>query len=173
MDRTLYRSRGDRVIAGVAGGLGEYLGVDPVLIRVGIVLLALVGNLAVVAAYIVMAIVVPEEPAAGERPAGAETEVRMAEERMGPGDMPEPGDFGRPPAPDPFKSAPPPAPPPRGSQGPQPEGPTRRGGTTAGLVLIALGVVFLLQRFIGFDILGLWPLILIAAGIWIMFRRRR
>src|SRR2546428_8842047 len=42
--RVLRRSRDDRVIAGVCGGLGRYLGVDPVLLRVAFVVLALGGG---------------------------------------------------------------------------------------------------------------------------------
>ena len=40
----LRRSRSDRVLAGVAGGLGHYFGVDPVIVRVGFVLLAIFGG---------------------------------------------------------------------------------------------------------------------------------
>jgi len=42
--RVLRRSRDDRVIAGVCGGLGRYLGGDPVLLRVAFVVLALGGG---------------------------------------------------------------------------------------------------------------------------------
>ena len=50
--RILNRSTDDKMIAGVAGGLGEYFGVDPVLFRVGFVaatLLSGVGALAYLA----------------------------------------------------------------------------------------------------------------------------
>ncbi|MCL6472757.1 MAG: PspC domain-containing protein [Firmicutes bacterium] len=59
--RKLYRSRRNRVIAGVAGGLGEYLGIDPVVIRILWVLFTLLagsGILAYIAAWIIM----PERP---------------------------------------------------------------------------------------------------------------
>jgi phage shock protein C len=58
----LYRSRSDRMIAGVIGGLGAYLGVDPLILRVVTVLLTLMGAGALVVAYIVMWVLVPEEP---------------------------------------------------------------------------------------------------------------
>jgi phage shock protein PspC (stress-responsive transcriptional regulator)/predicted membrane protein len=42
--RRLYRARRDKVIAGVAGGLGRYFGVDPIFFRIGFVALALFGG---------------------------------------------------------------------------------------------------------------------------------
>lgn len=42
--RPLRRSRDDRVIGGVCGGLGRYLGVDPVLLRIALVILAIAGG---------------------------------------------------------------------------------------------------------------------------------
>jgi phage shock protein C len=62
--RILYRSRDDRMLAGVCGGLGDYFGVDPTLVRLLFVLLALFTGVGVLA-YIVLWIVVPEE---GGRP---------------------------------------------------------------------------------------------------------
>ena len=56
----LYRSRKDRVIWGVAGGLAEYLGIDPVLVRIAFVLLAFAYGVTIIA-YIIMAIAVPNE----------------------------------------------------------------------------------------------------------------
>jgi signal transduction histidine kinase/phage shock protein PspC (stress-responsive transcriptional regulator) len=40
----LVRSRGDRVIAGVAGGLGARLGVDPLLVRIALIVLTFAGG---------------------------------------------------------------------------------------------------------------------------------
>jgi phage shock protein C len=45
--RLLRRSREDRVIAGVCGGLGRYLEVDPVLLRIALVILTVSGGLGV------------------------------------------------------------------------------------------------------------------------------
>ncbi|MDD7939634.1 PspC domain-containing protein [Actinomycetospora lutea] len=53
------RSRRDRVLGGVCGGLGEYLGVDPVLVRVVAVALTLSAGVGVLA-YVVAWIVIPE-----------------------------------------------------------------------------------------------------------------
>lgn len=58
--RRVRRSRKDRVFGGVCGGLGRYLNVDPVLLRIAAVALALSGGLGVLA-YVVAWIVIPEE----------------------------------------------------------------------------------------------------------------
>jgi len=57
--RRLYRSRSDRKVAGVAGGLGDYFDVDPVLFRLGFVLLGLMGGSGILA-YAVAWIILPE-----------------------------------------------------------------------------------------------------------------
>ena len=59
--KKLYRSRTDRVFGGVAGGLGDYLAVDPTLIRLLFIIFALAGGPGFLA-YIIMLFVVPEEP---------------------------------------------------------------------------------------------------------------
>ncbi len=56
----LRRSRTDKVVAGVAGGLGRYLGIDPVILRVAFVVLTLAG-LAGILVYIIGWIAIPEE----------------------------------------------------------------------------------------------------------------
>ncbi len=63
MDKKLMRSSTDRMIGGVCGGLAEYFNIDPSLVRIGFALLTLAGGgfLGIVA-YIVMLIVIPEEP---------------------------------------------------------------------------------------------------------------
>ena len=60
MTRRLYRSRDDRVLAGVCGGLGAYFGIDPTIVRVIAVLSIFVGLLGVIA-YVILALVVPLE----------------------------------------------------------------------------------------------------------------
>jgi phage shock protein C len=62
--RRLHRSRDDRVVAGVCGGLGEYLGVDAVLFRIAFVLLVFAGGLGILA-YVLGWIFLPEEPEPG------------------------------------------------------------------------------------------------------------
>jgi phage shock protein C len=61
----LYRSASDKWVGGVLGGLGRYLGIDPVILRLAFVVSMLAGWGGVVVAYIIMAIVVPLEPTGG------------------------------------------------------------------------------------------------------------
>ena len=61
MEKRLYRSRDNRMLAGVCGGLAKYFGMDPVLGRVlAVVTIVLSFSLAVLA-YIILALVVPLE----------------------------------------------------------------------------------------------------------------
>ncbi len=62
MNERLYRSRDDRVIAGVAAGVADLLNLDPSLVRVLWVILAIMSGGILFLLYIVMMIVVPEEP---------------------------------------------------------------------------------------------------------------
>ncbi len=59
MMKQLRKSSTNKKIAGVCGGIGEYFGVDPTLVRLGFVALSLLagGGLAV---YIIAAIIMPE-----------------------------------------------------------------------------------------------------------------
>lgn len=60
MAKKLYRSRTDRKIWGVCGGLAKYFNIDPTIVRVIAVVSIFVTGVSVIA-YIVMAIVVPLE----------------------------------------------------------------------------------------------------------------
>ncbi len=64
MTKKLYRSRTNRKIAGVCGGIAEYFDIDPVVVRLSAVALLLLGAGSIALVYIIMWIVVPEEPAA-------------------------------------------------------------------------------------------------------------
>ena len=59
--KKLYRSRDNRMIAGICGGLGEYFNMDPTLIRLAVVFLTLWlgGGLLL---YLIGWFVIPEEP---------------------------------------------------------------------------------------------------------------
>ena len=60
MEKKLYRSATDQKIAGVCAGLAKYLNIDPTIIRVIWALIALGG--AGILAYIICALIIPEEP---------------------------------------------------------------------------------------------------------------
>lgn len=62
-DRRLHRSRSKKMVAGVLGGLSDYFGMDPTLLRLAYVTMAFIfGVWSFVIVYFVAAIVVPEEP---------------------------------------------------------------------------------------------------------------
>lgn len=65
MNRSLYRCRHDRRLAGVAGGLAEYFDLDPTLVRVLFFLSIFLGGMGLLL-YIGMAIIVPLEPASAD-----------------------------------------------------------------------------------------------------------
>ncbi len=66
--KKLYRSRDDRMIAGVCGGLGKYLGIDPTLLRLAFALLVVFGVGSGILLYLVLMIIVPLEPATPPMP---------------------------------------------------------------------------------------------------------
>ncbi|MFN2167629.1 MAG: PspC domain-containing protein, partial [Anaerolineae bacterium] len=76
--KKLYRSTDDVMVAGVCSGLAKYFNIDPTLVRIIFVILALAG-LGGVILYLVLWVIVPPEPtaeekakSAGEEPAGEE-----------------------------------------------------------------------------------------------------
>jgi phage shock protein C len=60
--RKLYRSRVNRMVAGVCGGIAEHTNVDPTVVRVLFVVLAFVTGGAALLAYPVLWVIVPETP---------------------------------------------------------------------------------------------------------------
>jgi phage shock protein C len=77
--RVVRRSRSERVVAGVCGGVGRYLGVDPVLLRIAFIILALANGLGVIA-YVVAWVAIPEEHP--DQPAGPAPEPRRETGRL-------------------------------------------------------------------------------------------
>jgi len=148
MTKRLYRSRTNSVIAGVAGGLGEYLDIDPVLIRIAFVVATFAGGFGIIT-YIIAWVIMPE---------GARSQPQAA-----PGVEPSPLSSST--EPPPGESTTPPAP------GPAEKG---RGGVIGGIVLISLGVLFLADNFFPrFDVIDYWPLIFVAIGAGMLYRAVR
>jgi phage shock protein C len=158
VDDRLYRSRTDSSISGVAGGLAAYLGVDPTLVRVAWVLLAIMSGGVFVLIYIVMAIVVPEAPD-GWAPRGIIGGGAPGQGAPGGAWSGAPGTtWGAPPTQWPpdwqrqHEAAP---------NVIRPE----RAGLVAGVVLIVLGAWFLVDQYVHIDWAVVWPIFVIAAGV--------
>jgi len=58
MNKRLYRSSSDRIIGGICGGLGEYLGISPVFIRIFFVLWTILGQHSVIV-YLLLWLIIP------------------------------------------------------------------------------------------------------------------
>ena len=61
MQKKLYRSGSDKKIAGVCGGIAKYLNIDPTIVRLIWALIVVCGGAGLLA-YIICALVIPEEP---------------------------------------------------------------------------------------------------------------
>lgn len=61
MYKKLYRSSDNRMIAGICGGLGEYFDVDPTIVRLIVLAIALLGGVGIVA-YLLGWIIIPLKP---------------------------------------------------------------------------------------------------------------
>jgi phage shock protein C len=153
MNRRLHRSHADSVIGGVAGGVAEYLDVDPAIVRVLWALLALITGGVFLIIYIVMWIVVPYGP---------ESEVATA---RGP-DTPEPGPS------DATATSNWDAQLPRRSR----RGGSGGGSWILGLVLVVVGLYFLAREYLpDLDFDRLWPIGLVLLGLFLLvsaLRRR-
>ena len=78
--KKLYRSRRNRMIGGVCGGIAEYFNIDPVIVRVAAVALFFMGGSALLA-YVIGLIVIPSEPfelAAAEKQQESQPKVPSA-----------------------------------------------------------------------------------------------
>ena len=177
MQRRLYRSEHDQQLTGVSGGMAEYFDIDPTLMRLLWVLLAIFTGGVAVIAYIVMAVVVPAAPApapgiepgavgADDEPADAGDAPTSADESAaGEAGSAAPGAAGPAPTSQPFD--------PGRSSGDR----SRRMGGPAivGSALVVIGILALLDSLgllAQFDAWRLWPLILIAFGAFLVIRRR-
>lgn len=59
--KKIYRSRNERMIAGVCGGLAEHFGIDPTWVRLIFIILFFAGGAAFLI-YIILWLIVPNEP---------------------------------------------------------------------------------------------------------------
>lgn len=155
--RQLYRSRVNKVLGGVAGGIAEYFEIDPIIVRIIFVLLTL-GHGSGLLIYIVLWLAVPENP---DQPAYVKPETedasthkegkkethKTAEERLEAMGQDIEAAF---------------------KEGDRGTGDSR----IAGVVLLLLGLFFLAQQLMpDFDFAQWWPIFLIIGGLWIMVGR--
>ena len=188
MTDRLYRSPSDRVIAGVAGGLATWLNLDPSLVRVAWVLLAIVSGGLFVLVYIVMMIVVPLPPpgwipqargAAGSSWQGGPPAPGPGGQGAIPGWQPGAGTtWGAPPAAGSAPgtgSAPGSGSAPGAEQGSGWTTPAQpwvaprvdpgNAGIVLGVVLVLLGAFFLVDQYVHIDWDLLWPVVVIVLGV--------
>jgi phage shock protein C len=173
MNRRLYRSRDDRMLAGVAGGLAELWDADPSLVRViWVILVPLTGGFALLA-YIIMAFVVPEGDEATLYAApGVDPATGTGPDQGTESGTPSAG--AAPPAPADWRTAR------REARAARRD--ARRadwgrgsGGLLIGALLVIAGVYFLVREYIpNIDLNWLWPAGLIVLGVVVLasaFRR--
>lgn len=138
MSKKLYRSRDDKVIAGVCGGIADYFEIDTALVRIIWVIITLMGGAGIIA-YIICAFVFPE----GSR---LNDEIGDGEYIVGAKNYD--GEY--------FKD--------ENDDG-------EKNKVLAGSILIALGVLFLIRRYVyWFDFGKLWPVVLIIIGGYIVYK---
>lgn len=148
MERRYYRTTNDKIIAGVCGGLAEYFAIDPLLVRLIFVILAVAGGGGILI-YALLWIVTPEKPLNFQKNETKNQPVMENEQSYQDPASPE-------------------------NQKNNPLKDYRhyrksRGNLIGGLVLITLGAIFLADSFIPhvrFE--DLWPLILVVIGIGLL-----
>ena len=159
MEKRLYRSRSDRMIWGVCGGLAKYFDLDPIIIRIITVLLIFASGVGILA-YIILAIVVPLESSEAAEPKGVIKE-NVEEMKATASQL---GDEIR----ATFVS----------EEGTTKETAKARSRTrnVLGIILIVIGILFLLANFNLMWWLRwtyLWPLVVVAIGLLIIVSARR
>ena len=61
MVKKLYKSNKNKMLDGVCGGIGEYINIDPTIVRLGWVVFCALGGSGIIA-YIIAAIIIPRNP---------------------------------------------------------------------------------------------------------------
>ncbi|BDQ01821.1 MAG: hypothetical protein KatS3mg036_0637 [Ignavibacterium sp.] len=147
MEKRLYRSYTDKMLGGVCGGLGEYFDIDPVIIRVLFVVAVLFGGGGILA-YIILWIVIPQKPFTIPKPnhegsSGADATAGQSDTNQ------------------------------NTFQNFIVEKRRMNKNSLAGIILIFLGVLFLLDNFVPrFSFHDFWPLILIGIGFALILNAR-
>lgn len=146
--KRLHKSSTNKVIFGVAGGLGEYFDIDPTIFRIIFLFLLLFGGGGLLL-YLIMAIVMPS---AEQKEMPAQDAARQNAEQIGK-DIKEGVE----------------------QLGERLKERRDDGHIILGVILLLLGAYFLLTNFgygLPFDLGKLWPVIIIALGAYFLLRRR-
>ncbi|KAA8485262.1 phage shock protein C (PspC) family protein [Arcticibacter tournemirensis] len=157
MEKKLQRDENNKMLAGVAAGLGEYFDVDVTWVRVIFILMAIFG-LSGVLIYIILWIVVPPKPFFADF-RKYDADYRVNDDPAAPFQPGQPFQSGQP-----FQQGQPFMYPREKKEG--------KGRFVAGIILVALGAFFLVDEFFyipyWFSFEKLWPVILIVVGIVIL-----
>ncbi|PID94281.1 MAG: hypothetical protein CSA95_03700 [Bacteroidetes bacterium] len=159
-DKRFYRSIRHRVIGGICGGLGNYFMIDPVIIRILFIILTFAGGGGLLI-YIILWILVPEELphfTQNHRNYSTHKSTSFNTNTMNTENAPY----------EEMESTP------SGNNTPK-KSPEKNNGTLiAGIMLIVLGCMFLMDRFIPHISFGdLWPLILVVIGAILIYENYR
>jgi phage shock protein C len=163
MEHRLYRSKHNRVLLGVCGGIAEYFQIDPVIIRIIAVLLIIPGVFPAIIAYFVLALIIPVEGSASSSPRDnirenvneiRDTGIGIGEEIRSTFKSSETKTEG--------PGQPVPVTP------PQPRPDSNRALWVLGLIIVIIGLFFLLINVFGWFWRFLWPIVLIAVGLIII-----
>ncbi|MCZ7611237.1 MAG: PspC domain-containing protein [Ignavibacterium sp.] len=149
MNKKLYRSVTDKMLGGVCGGIAEYFGIDPVIIRLTFVLAVIFGGSGILA-YIILWIIIPQKPYIvtpfnqenknDDNLHNAETENKTSDDLQS----------------NKFR-----------------KNLNNNKTVFAGIFLIVLGVIILLSNFIpGFYFKDYWPVVLIFLGSAIIYKAK-
>jgi phage shock protein C len=162
----LYRSRNERLLAGVAGGVAERFDLDPSIVRVLWVLLVILSGGIFLLLYIAMALVVPEAPDGSDRWGAWGVPPTPAARSDTPAANIPPTDPGQMPPPPPAPAGTSWSGPPSGWRPRQRRTGNGGGAIIAGIVLVLVGGYFLLRTLVPQVHLGaFWPLVLVGVGV--------
>ncbi len=133
--KRIYRSRQNKVIAGVCGGIGEYFNIDPVLIRVLFVLLVLLQGFGILA-YIIAWIIIPKNPVQKDKDTKISKKASEVESRIA-------------------KTA---------------SKFSNKDRKALGIILIIIGILLSIGRFIFIDFRQYFPILFILIGIVLLIK---
>ena len=79
--KRIYRSHSDRLVAGVAGGLAAFFNIDPLFVRIGFVILALLNGMGAVL-YLALWVLIPNEGSTGDARSAAQESVNEMQAKI-------------------------------------------------------------------------------------------